>query len=67
MANEQINIQTLSKEYGNSIVQALAIAQKIKAISGPKDLEQLIVAGIETALEDFKEKLEAAATTKIEL
>jgi len=67
MAENEIDIPFLSKEYANSIVQALAIAQKNKAISGPKDLEALVAAGIETALEDFKEKLEHKEETKIEL
>jgi len=56
----------LSAEYAKSIVQALAIAQKNNAITGPNDLEMLIGAGIETALIDFQEKLKATPP-KIEL
>lgn len=67
MEDNEINIETLSKEYANSIVQALAIAQKNKTISGPKDLEALIAAGVETALIDFKEKFTAKEDNKIEL
>lgn len=61
----ELDIPQLSKEYANAIVQSLAIAQKKKAISGPGDLELLIAAGLETALEDFQEKL--TAKPKIEL
>lgn len=61
----ELDIPQLSKEYANAILQSLAIAQKNKAISGPGDLEVLIAAGLETALEDFQEKL--TAKPKIEL
>lgn len=64
-SKNELNIPQLSQEYASAIVQSLAIAQKNKAISGPGDLELLIAAGLETALEDFKEKL--LAKSKIEL
>lgn len=60
------DLAVLSAEYAKSIVQALAIAQKNNAITGPNDLEMLISAGIETALIDFQEKLKVAPP-KIEL
>ena len=61
----ELNKGILSQEYAASIVQALAIAQKNKQITGPNDLQMLIAAGIETALEDFEAKLKE--TPKIEL
>lgn len=63
----ELNIPVLSAEYAASIVQALAIAQKNKAINGPSDLQLLISAGIEEALIDFQEKLKEQQTPKIEL
>jgi len=61
----ELDIPKLSREYASAIVQSLAIAQKNKSINGPGDLEILISAGIETALEDFKEQL--TNSPKIEL
>lgn len=60
-----INLPALANEYAEPIIQALAIAQSNKQINNPADLQLLIAAGIETALEDFLEKL--TVTPKIEL
>jgi len=60
-----INLPALANEYAESIVQALAVAQRNKQVNGPADLQLLIAAGIETALEDFFEKI--TVTPKIEL
>lgn len=60
-----INLPALANEYAENIVQALAIAQRNKQVNGPADLQLLIAAGIETALEDFLERL--TVTPKIEL
>jgi len=62
-----LDITKLSKEYGASIMQALAISQQNGTIKNPNDLEELISAGIETALEDYKEKLFNDKKTEIEL
>lgn len=60
-----INLPVLANDYAGSIVQALAVAQQNKQVNGPADLQFLIAAGIETALEDFLEKLDTSP--KIEL
>lgn len=62
-----LDITKLSREYGASIMQALAISQQNGTIKNPTDLEELISAGIETALEDYKEKLFHDENSKIEL
>lgn len=62
-----LDITKLSREYGASIMQALAISQQNGTIKNPNDLEELISAGIETALEDYKEKFFNNKKTEIEL
>ena len=62
-----INLPVIANEYAETIVQALAIAQQNKQINGPADLQLLIAAGLETALEDFLERLPGGNVKKIEL
>lgn len=66
-SNDVIDIPALCNDAATGVVQSLAIAQQMKQINGPDDLQKLIAAGIETAIEDLFEKMNAAVTPKIEL
>lgn len=52
MESQDLNIQKIVEEYAESVVQSIAIAQRMGMLENEDDLKQLISAGMECAVED---------------
>lgn len=56
---ETVSIAKFSREHAVDLVKTLAVAQRMNMVQTEEDLTNLMAAGIETALEDFIQKMDS--------
>lgn len=57
MENPDLDFKKMVDEYADSVVQSIAVAQRMGMLENEDDLKQLIAAGMELAVEDALIKL----------
>ena len=58
MNDSALNVREFSVTHSVEIVKAIAVSEKMGILNTEEDLITMIAAGIETAIEDYYQKLE---------
>jgi hypothetical protein len=58
MNDSILNVREFSVKHAVEIVKAIAVSEKMGILNTEEDLTTMIAAGIETAIEDYYQKLE---------
>lgn len=58
MSADIFNVREFSVSHATEVVKAIAVSEKMGLLNNEEDLTSMIAAGIETAIEEYYQKLE---------